>query len=265
WGFVVASKLVLWSPVGAPAGVPGPRRNADDCDAGWFAPVATRRRPIFGARWAPSLWLAVFPGGTTTRNPPIGGWSSAASVAALVGGGPSGRSVLLSTVCSGSVARWAVCTFRQRSVRGQMILRAAPSTPSGRPISRRSASPATLHDPIRANIRTLLGRLVPTVAQSALYSSFTIPWYLHKLLCRDHELNPLPQPLFGLTERDDGDHHHPQAHGGDDCQGQHDRHRPAEPGDVRREHVLRERAERHVAEHRVPHRSDHIGQWVDPG
>ena len=43
-GIVVASKLVLWSPVGAPAGVPGPRRNADDCDAGWFAPVATRRR-----------------------------------------------------------------------------------------------------------------------------------------------------------------------------------------------------------------------------
>jgi hypothetical protein len=43
---------VLWSPVGAPAGVPGPRRNADDCDAGWFAPVATRRRPMldpFGA------------------------------------------------------------------------------------------------------------------------------------------------------------------------------------------------------------------------
>jgi len=39
---------VLWSPVGAPAGVPGPRRNADECDAGWFAPVATRRRPIFG-------------------------------------------------------------------------------------------------------------------------------------------------------------------------------------------------------------------------
>ncbi len=38
---------VLWSPVGAPAGVPGPRRNADDCDAGWFAPVATRRRFTF--------------------------------------------------------------------------------------------------------------------------------------------------------------------------------------------------------------------------
>src|SRR6202167_2241070 len=31
------------------AGVPGPRRNADDRDAGWFAPVATRRRPIFAA------------------------------------------------------------------------------------------------------------------------------------------------------------------------------------------------------------------------
>jgi hypothetical protein len=44
-GFGVAFKSVLWSPVGAPAGVPGPRRNADECDAGWFAPVATRRRP----------------------------------------------------------------------------------------------------------------------------------------------------------------------------------------------------------------------------
>ncbi len=31
------------------AGVPGPRRNADDRDAGWFAPVATRRRPNFAA------------------------------------------------------------------------------------------------------------------------------------------------------------------------------------------------------------------------
>src|SRR6516162_8436992 len=54
---------VLWSPVGAPAGVPGPRRNADECDAGWFAPVATRRRPIFVGLWPTSLWLAVFPGG----------------------------------------------------------------------------------------------------------------------------------------------------------------------------------------------------------
>src|SRR5579859_873075 len=98
-GFGVASKLVLWSPVGAPAGVPGPRRNADDCDAGWFAPVATRRRPMLGplpgaspmARSiprgddppnppgvalcpapsrGPRRWLAVSPGGTTPRTPP---------------------------------------------------------------------------------------------------------------------------------------------------------------------------------------------------
>src|ERR1700753_3907158 len=33
---------------GTAAGVPGPRRNADECDAGWFAPVATRRRSISG-------------------------------------------------------------------------------------------------------------------------------------------------------------------------------------------------------------------------
>jgi len=68
-GFGVAFEPVLWSPVGAPAGVPGPRRNADDCDAGWFAPVATRRRPIFGAFQAPSPRLAVFPGGTPPGAP----------------------------------------------------------------------------------------------------------------------------------------------------------------------------------------------------
>jgi hypothetical protein len=32
---------------GTVAGVPGPRRSADECDAGWFAPVATRRRPFY--------------------------------------------------------------------------------------------------------------------------------------------------------------------------------------------------------------------------
>ncbi len=32
---------------GTIAGVPGPRRSADECDAGWFAPVATRRRPFY--------------------------------------------------------------------------------------------------------------------------------------------------------------------------------------------------------------------------
>jgi len=32
---------------GTTAGVPGPRRSADECDAGWFAPVATRRRSLF--------------------------------------------------------------------------------------------------------------------------------------------------------------------------------------------------------------------------
>ena len=71
-GIVVAFKPVLWSPVGAPAGVPGPRRNADDCDAGWFAPVATRRRSIFGAFQAPSPWLAVSPRGDDPPEPPDG-------------------------------------------------------------------------------------------------------------------------------------------------------------------------------------------------
>src|ERR1017187_7029706 len=42
---------------GTVAGVPGPRRTADECDAGWFAPVATRRRSIPGGPPAP--WLTV--------------------------------------------------------------------------------------------------------------------------------------------------------------------------------------------------------------
>src|SRR6266851_4061127 len=71
-GFGVTFKAVLWSPVGAPAGVPGPRRNADECDAGWFAPVATRRRPMFGALRAPSLWLAASPGGRPPGTPRMG-------------------------------------------------------------------------------------------------------------------------------------------------------------------------------------------------
>ena len=92
---VVSFKPVLWSPVGAPAGVPGPRRNADDCDAGWFAPVATRRRPIFGAFQAPSPWLAVSPGGTTPRSPPMGRQPQSAFSYGPVSGrrprGPEGR------------------------------------------------------------------------------------------------------------------------------------------------------------------------------
>src|ERR1700735_2825098 len=45
------------------AGVPGPRRNADECDAGWFAPVATRRRSMLGP-FSPRRRLAVLvPGG----------------------------------------------------------------------------------------------------------------------------------------------------------------------------------------------------------
>jgi hypothetical protein len=62
--FGVTFLPVLWSPAGAPiAGVPGPRRSADECDAGWFAPVATRRRFMFGGLRPPSRWLAVLPGG----------------------------------------------------------------------------------------------------------------------------------------------------------------------------------------------------------
>src|SRR5262249_50298060 len=47
------------------AGVPGPRRSADECDAGWFAPVATRRRSILAGLLGPgSLRARSFcPGG----------------------------------------------------------------------------------------------------------------------------------------------------------------------------------------------------------
>ena len=44
------------------AGVPGPRRNADDRDAGWFAPVATRRRPYSAAFQAASRGSQCSPG-----------------------------------------------------------------------------------------------------------------------------------------------------------------------------------------------------------
>src|SRR6202034_994493 len=52
------------------AGVPGPRRNADDRDAGWFAPVATRRRPIFAALCAASpMARSAVPGGRPPGTP----------------------------------------------------------------------------------------------------------------------------------------------------------------------------------------------------
>jgi hypothetical protein len=80
-GFRCTMHMVLWSPVGAPAGVPGPRRNADECDAGWFAPVATRRRPIFGGFWPTSPRLAAFPRGVSPApgadpSSPLGPWAS---------------------------------------------------------------------------------------------------------------------------------------------------------------------------------------------
>src|SRR5579859_3721586 len=45
---------------GTVAGVPGPRRSADECDAGWFAPVATRRRPFLPSHspWPEAVLLA---------------------------------------------------------------------------------------------------------------------------------------------------------------------------------------------------------------
>src|SRR5262249_14546191 len=49
---------------------PGPRRNADDRDAGWFAPVATRRRPMLGPFGGLRLWLAVLFRGDDPPEPP---------------------------------------------------------------------------------------------------------------------------------------------------------------------------------------------------
>src|SRR5215472_13973883 len=51
------------------AGVPGPRRNADECDAGWFAPVATRRRPMLGPLGALAEGSQCFSRGDTPRTP----------------------------------------------------------------------------------------------------------------------------------------------------------------------------------------------------
>src|SRR5689334_13388838 len=48
---------------GTTAGVSGPRRDADECDAGWFAPVATRRRSMLGPFWALAGGSQCFPGG----------------------------------------------------------------------------------------------------------------------------------------------------------------------------------------------------------
>jgi len=140
---------VLWSPVGAPAGVPGPRRNADDCDAGWFAPVATRRRPIFGAFQAPSPQLAVFPGGTTPPEPPDGaprpvGCQLRPSLWSAPPGGPEGRFggrrnvlaadaplapaplALLSSRCFGKPATWCVRTALSQVTRLQRSHGGAP-------------------------------------------------------------------------------------------------------------------------------------------
>lgn len=56
----------------ATAGVPGPRRNADDCDAGWFAPVATRRRPVLRRFWRLSPWARSVSRGDDPPEPPLG-------------------------------------------------------------------------------------------------------------------------------------------------------------------------------------------------
>src|ERR1700733_11589125 len=46
---------------GTVAGVPGPRRSADDRDAGWFAPVATRRRPFYCGDVIACRWCVISP------------------------------------------------------------------------------------------------------------------------------------------------------------------------------------------------------------
>src|SRR6202167_3259084 len=78
----------------AAAGVPGPRRNADDRDAGWFAPVATRRRPNFaGLSGAASLLARSVGPGDDPPEPPewrTRRWVAGRRWPGSVGGGPWG-------------------------------------------------------------------------------------------------------------------------------------------------------------------------------
>src|ERR1700684_500771 len=74
------------------AGVPGPRRHADDRDAGWFAPVATRRRPIFAATCAASrLARSAFPGGRPPGTPRVAPWALPGLAVGLVPAGGGAR------------------------------------------------------------------------------------------------------------------------------------------------------------------------------
>src|SRR5215472_6941447 len=129
-GFRCNMHTVLWSPVGAPAGVPGPRRNADECDAGWFAPVATRRRPIFVGLWPTSPWLAVLFRGDTARSPlsPYRALGRLGPPPATPWGG----------VGTCGVASWVgragpVVTWRDRLRRRGPPRRVEPRCPRGRP------------------------------------------------------------------------------------------------------------------------------------
>ena len=72
------------------AGVPGPRRNADERDAGWFAPVATRRRTMLAALIAASAGLATSPGGGDPPGPPA--WRPLSGGPFFVGLDPRGFS-----------------------------------------------------------------------------------------------------------------------------------------------------------------------------
>ena len=106
---------MLWSPVGAPAGVPGPRRNADDCDAGWFAPVATRRRAML-ASLGPRRGLAALSGGRPPGTPRWDARPHHPSVAALVRGSRRGPWAAGLKVCLDMIVGWL-------SVRSSSVVR----------------------------------------------------------------------------------------------------------------------------------------------
>ena len=114
---------MLWSPVGAPAGVPGPRRNADDCDAGWFAPVATRRRAML-ASLGPRRGLAALSGGRPPGTPRWDARPHHPSVAALVRGSRRGPWAAGLKVCLDIIVGWL-------SVRSSSVMRGskAPGSP----------------------------------------------------------------------------------------------------------------------------------------
>ena len=161
---------MLWSPVGAPAGVPGPRRNADECDAGWFAPVATRRRPICGALRAPSLRFAVFPGGTTPGTPGWDAYPRCPSATALVRGSPSRPCARLGLMVCPDTSVGRLSVRSSSVVRGWRHLQPAGNSHACPPTSGPETRP-----PRCRRVRRQPSRELPAAVRSAGHWTHTGP------------------------------------------------------------------------------------------